>query len=159
VDLVKVSQPVDLLNLMAYDVVVPGFQHCTGSSHHAQLRAPEETKLSDAVAVQCILNRGIPARKLLFGIPLYGHSFLGAMGVHQSYTASGVDFQYCNIPRPGVTGIYDRVLGRRIVWARRTGSFHTTTRIVKLRKQISPYSWGLRACSISILGRTSAGKA
>lgn len=91
----EASQHVDLINLMAYDFVGP-FPGITESGHHAQLRCPAPTehcsdaaKTSGEVAVRYLLERGVPRKKILFGIPLYGRSFLGASRTGQPFHAHG----------------------------------------------------------------------
>lgn len=63
----------DAVNLMSYDYYLPGSEPITG--HHAALftnpRDPEQES-ADA-SVKAFEKAGVPARKIVLGIPFYGH--------------------------------------------------------------------------------------
>lgn len=69
----KVARLVDTVNLMSYDYYEPGSEPTTG--HHAPLftnpRDPE--KVSADASVRAFEEAGVPASKLLLGLPFYGH--------------------------------------------------------------------------------------
>ena len=71
----KVARIVDTVNLMAYDYYEPGSGPLTG--HHAPLfanpRDPE--KASGDASVRAFEQAGVPASKLLLGLPFYGHTW------------------------------------------------------------------------------------
>jgi chitinase len=69
----KVQEYVDTLNLMAYDYVEPGDEPFTG--HHAPLFGnPADTRnYSDDASVRAFEKAGVPAGKILLGVPFYGH--------------------------------------------------------------------------------------
>ncbi len=71
----KVARIVDTVNLMAYDYYEPGSGPITG--HHAPLftnpRDPE--KVSADASVRAFEAAGVPASRLLLGIPFYGHAW------------------------------------------------------------------------------------
>jgi chitinase len=69
----KVQAYVDTVNLMAYDYVEPGDEPLTG--HHAPLFSnPADTRnYSDDASVQAFEKAGVPAEKILLGLPFYGH--------------------------------------------------------------------------------------
>jgi len=71
----KVARIVDTVNLMAYDYYEPGSGPITG--HHAPLftnpRDPE--KVSADASVRAFEQAGVPASKLLLGLPFYGHTW------------------------------------------------------------------------------------
>lgn len=69
----KVARYVDAVNLMTYDYYEPGEDLMTG--HHAPLFAnPADPKHASADAtVQAFEQAGVPAGKILLGIPFYGH--------------------------------------------------------------------------------------
>ena len=69
----KVQEYVDTVNLMAYDYVEPGDDPLTG--HHAPLfgNPADRRNYSDEASVQAFEEAGVPAGKILLGIPFYGH--------------------------------------------------------------------------------------
>jgi chitinase len=69
----KVQAYVDTVNLMAYDYVEPGDEPLTG--HHAPLfgNPADPRNYSDDASVRAFEQAGVPAEKILLGIPFYGH--------------------------------------------------------------------------------------
>jgi chitinase len=69
----KVQKYVDTVNLMAYDYVEPGSDPLTG--HHAPLFSSPEDKraYSGDASVRAFEHAGVPAAKILLGMPFYGH--------------------------------------------------------------------------------------
>jgi chitinase len=68
----KVQKYLDTVNLMAYDYIEPG-EGVTG--HHAPLYAnPNDARhYSSDASVKAFEEAGVPAGKLLLGVPFYGH--------------------------------------------------------------------------------------
>jgi chitinase len=69
----KVARIVDTVNLMSYDYYEPGSGPITG--HHAALftNPADPEKASADASVHAFEKAGVPADKLVLGIPLYGH--------------------------------------------------------------------------------------
>jgi chitinase len=69
----KVQKYVDTVNLMAYDYLEPDDKGLTG--HHAPLFAnpADARKYSSDASVKAFEQAGVPASKLLLGVPFYGH--------------------------------------------------------------------------------------
>ena len=69
----KVARLVDTVNLMAYDYYEPGSSPNTG--HHAPLYAnpADPQKASADASVHVFEEAGVPANKILLGLPFYGH--------------------------------------------------------------------------------------
>lgn len=69
----KVEHYVDTVNLMAYDYYEPDSDAFTG--HHAPLYAnpADPKKISDDRSVQEYEKAGVPAVKIVLGVPFYGH--------------------------------------------------------------------------------------
>ncbi len=74
-EMARVAQWVDTVNLMAYDYYEPGSGPITG--HHAPLytNPADPNKTSADASVRAFEAVGVPARKLVLGIPFYGHSW------------------------------------------------------------------------------------
>lgn len=68
----KVQEYVDTVNLMTYDMYVPGPDSTTG--HHSALRTnPKDPKgVSAERSVREYLQAGVPASKIVLGVPFYG---------------------------------------------------------------------------------------
>jgi chitinase len=71
----QVAQIVDDVNLMAYDYYEPGDQPITG--HHAALftNPSDPDNASADASVHAFEAAGVPAEKLVLGIPFYGHEW------------------------------------------------------------------------------------
>ncbi len=72
----KLCSPyLDSVNLMSYDYYVPSVDKTTG--HHAPLYPnPRDPKqVSAQTSVDLFLAAGVPARKLVLGVPFYGHAW------------------------------------------------------------------------------------
>ena len=69
----KVRKYVDTVNLMAYDYYEPGADAITG--HHAPLytNPADPKKVSDDTSVREYEKAGVPAAKIVLGVPFYGH--------------------------------------------------------------------------------------
>jgi chitinase len=69
----KVARIVDTVNLMAYDFYEPGSAPNTG--HHAPLynNPADPHRASSDISVRVLEDAGVPAEKILLGLPFYGH--------------------------------------------------------------------------------------
>lgn len=69
----RVARAVDTVNLMAYDYYEPGDEAITGN--HAPLYADpaDPAQASADRSVRLFEKAGVPARKLILGVPFYGH--------------------------------------------------------------------------------------
>ena len=72
-EMAKVSKVVDTINLMSYDYYEPGAGPLTG--HHSPLftNPADPIKISADASVRAFEDAGVPAKKLLLGVPFYGH--------------------------------------------------------------------------------------
>ena len=72
-EMARVQRYVDTVNLMAYDYYEPGSDKITG--HHAPLftNPADPKKISADRSVQEYEAAGVPAAKIVLGVPFYGH--------------------------------------------------------------------------------------
>jgi len=116
IDVGRAATYLDLINIMAYDFSGPWVDV---SGHQSQLYTPQQPH-NDTANVSCdsavtyMRSRGVPARKILLGIPVYGRSFQGANYIGQQYTGQGGEdgvFEYSDLPRPGAQEYVDKEVG------------------------------------------------
>jgi chitinase len=74
-EMAKVARIVDTVNLMAYDFYEPGSAPTTG--HHAPLynNPADPHRASADISVRVFEDAGVPAEKILLGLPFYGHQW------------------------------------------------------------------------------------
>jgi chitinase len=99
----KVQQYVDTVNLMAYDYVEPGSDPLTG--HHAPLYStPADTRNYSADAsVRAFEKAGVPAAKLLLGVPFYGHVWGKVADVNHGLLQPGKPVPHAYAPYSAIT--------------------------------------------------------
>lgn len=72
-EMARVAREVDTINLMAYDFYEPGDEKITGN-HAPLFTDPADPHQASAdTAVQHYERAGVPARKIVLGVPFYGH--------------------------------------------------------------------------------------
>lgn len=116
IDLPKVAEYIDFINVMCYDFSGPWAPNC---GYHSQLYDPafpnNPTKgLSCQTAVNYYRGQKVPPEKIVVGIPAYGRSFLGASKPGDAYSGTGGSdgaFDYHQLPRPGTKEMVDSVAG------------------------------------------------
>lgn len=106
IDLAKAARYLDYLNLMCYDFNGPWTKVC---GHQSKLFALSsnpmdihpELRRSGNGAVEYVISRGFPARKIILGIPAYARTFGGAHGSGQPFQSSS-EMDYVDLPREWV---------------------------------------------------------
>jgi len=69
----QVARSVDTVNLMAYDYYEPGSEPTTGN-HAPLFTDPADPKhISADASVRRFESEGVPAQKIVLGVPFYGH--------------------------------------------------------------------------------------
>jgi len=84
IDVAGMAAPLDWVNVMAYDFHGP-WETTGPANHHAQLwKSPCDGDGADwgARAIEYYLAKGVPASKLLLGVPFYGHGWKGVPAVN-----------------------------------------------------------------------------
>jgi chitinase len=86
----ELADSVDQINLMAYDFVGPKYANVDLTGHHAQLfDSAAAGGVSGASTIDYLIYRGVPAGKIILGVPLYTHSFAPATGPRQAFNEAG----------------------------------------------------------------------
>lgn len=98
----EVQKYVDTVNLMTYDYYEAGSDSITG--HHAPLFAnPKDPKsASSDETVRAYEKAGVPAAKILLGVPFYGREFGGVQDVNHGLFQPGK-------PVPGANAQYETI--------------------------------------------------
>jgi chitinase len=108
IDLGQAALYLDFLNLTAYDFF-GAWTPRTG--HQAQLYTTSKDETSAAGGVAFLMKAGVPGKKILLGIPVFGRSFLHAAGPGQKYKGVGGhdgSFEYKDLPRRGTKEQIDK---------------------------------------------------
>jgi chitinase len=71
----KVQKYVDTVNLMAYDFYEPGSEPTTGNHAPLFTDPADPKKISAAQSIQNYEQAGVPASKIVLGVPFYGHAW------------------------------------------------------------------------------------
>jgi len=98
----EVQRYVDTVNLMAYDYYEPGSEAITGNHAPLFTNPADPKKLSADASVQAFEKAGVPASKILLGMPFYGHAWGQVPNVNHGLFQPGK-------PVPGVYASYSAI--------------------------------------------------
>lgn len=117
-DIPGMDRYLDFWNLMGYDFAGSWDSNAGHSSNlYPSTTNSNSTPFSVDAAVQYYLSHGVDPRKLLLGMPLYGHQFMQTQGPGTPYTGVGSGswengiWDYKVLPQSGATVHYDSVIG------------------------------------------------
>jgi chitinase len=98
----------NFINLTAYDF----FGSWTPRvGHQSQLYNMSKDETSGSAGASYLMRAGVPGRKILLGIPLFGRSFLHATEAGQKFKGVGGEdgtFEYKDLPRKGTREQIDK---------------------------------------------------
>lgn len=90
IELDKIHQYLDAINIMTYDFAGTWDKE---TNHQANIQTTGKSKYSIDKAINYYLSQGVPAKKIILGIPLYGRSFANAAatptGLYSTFSGSG----------------------------------------------------------------------
>lgn len=91
----------DHLNVMAYDYHTPfDDPKITGVNAPLLRDTNPNSPLFIAKTLENYLSNGVPANKIVLGIPAFGHSFSGVFGMSLRDTRAGKQFEHPGLPGP-----------------------------------------------------------
>jgi len=92
---------VDRINLMAYDYHGPfDIPKITGANAPLSRDTDPKSPLCIAKSVENYLNNGVPANKIVLGMPAFGHSFAGVSDLSPEDSGPGKPFSTAGDPGP-----------------------------------------------------------
>jgi len=74
-DMAEDAKYLDFINLMAYDMCVPGADSLAGHNAPLFTNPRDPSRNSDDAAVEAFEAAGVPPSKIVLGVPFYGHAW------------------------------------------------------------------------------------
>lgn len=112
--LAEMSAVVDSFNLMTYDFAGPWSDN---AAHTANLYVaksnPSSTPYSIELAVQAYMETGVPSKKIVLGVPLFGRAFQNTQGLGHPFSGVGKGswekgtWDYKALPKLDATVMHD----------------------------------------------------
>lgn len=85
----KVQNYVDAVNLMAYDYYLPGSDHITGNSAPLLTSPADPKHMSADASVNAYEKAGVPAAKIVLGVPFFGRAWRDVANVNHGLFQHG----------------------------------------------------------------------
>jgi chitinase len=102
-DIARVGRLVDAVNLMSYDYYEPGADPLTGN-HAALFTDPDDPKKESVdTTVKAFESAGVPAQKIVLGLPFYGHLWGGVPNVRRGLFQPGKAVPNTNVSYSAIT--------------------------------------------------------
>ena len=99
--LAQCAQYLDRMNVMAYDYHGPfDDPKITGANSPLNRDTNPKSNFYIAKTLENYLNNGVPANKIVLGMPTFGHSFAGVTGLSSMDNGPGKLFQTAGAPGP-----------------------------------------------------------
>jgi chitinase len=129
----EVAKYVDTVNLMGYDFFGPGAN--TTGNHSALFTDPADPRaVSDDQCVEAYIAAGVPAEKIVLGVPFYGHGWNDVSALNHGLFQpnihnTGFDIAYSDIvakdldPHSGFVRYWDRASAVPWLYNEKTGVF------------------------------------
>jgi chitinase len=108
VEMRKLVKVVDYVNLMTYDFRVQGAEKVSG--HHANLfpNPWDDRRKSADAEVRAFRDAGVPAKKLVLGVPFYGRAWAMSTAERKGL------YQIGSAPQPPIEASYTRLSGELV---------------------------------------------
>lgn len=109
-DVSTMDKALDYWNMMDYDM---SGSWSTETLPQSNLMSTSSDSSSIDTGISAWTSAGVAAKKLVMGIPLYGHSFVGTTGMYSTFTGMGSDdgTAYTNLPLAGAQVTEDATNG------------------------------------------------
>jgi chitinase len=108
----KVQRYVDTVNLMCYDYYEPGSDKITGNHAPLFTDSADPKKISSDTSVVEFQKAGVPAEKILLGLPFYGHEWGQVADLNHGLFQPGMPIPHAYSP---YSAIVESMLGHGFV--------------------------------------------
>ncbi len=98
----KVAVALNAVNLMAYDYYEPGDSATTGHHSPLYMNPADPKKVSAAQSVEAFLRAGVPAEKIVLGVPFYGHAWANVPAAGHGLYQPGTKSEHISISYPAI---------------------------------------------------------